>query len=272
VSEAAAARLSVRGVDFSYGRLAGLALRGVSLELAPRRCLGLIGPNGAGKSTLLRLAAGLVRPAGGEVLFEGADVRRLSPRELGRRVAYVPQGFSLPFTFTVLEVVLQGRHPHLTGVAFESRHDLDVARDAMEQTGIWPLRDRTFDALSGGERQRVLIAAALAQEPRLLVLDEPTSSLDLKFQAALVRLVRDLLAGRDLSVLVAFHDLNLASALCDELVLLVEGEVQAAGPPAEVLTRDVLERAYATALHVGEGPQGVFVVPLVPGPAEEAET
>jgi iron complex transport system ATP-binding protein len=266
---ATAARLSVRRVDFSYGGAKDPALRGVCLELAPRRCLGLIGPNGAGKTTLLKLAVGLVRPGAGEVLVDGADVRRLGPRELGRLVAYVPQSFSLPFTFTVLEVVLQGRHPYLTGVAFESRHDLEVAQDAMEQTGVWALRGRTFDALSGGERQRVLIAAALAQEPKLLVLDEPTSSLDLRFQSALVRLVRDLLERRDLSVLVAFHDLNLASTLCDELVLLVDGEVQAAGAPAAVLDRDVLERAYRTALHVGRGPQGIFVLPLVPAVGAE---
>jgi len=257
------ARLDIDEVSFSYGRQEVLALKGVSLSLAPRRCLGLIGPNGAGKSTLLRLAAGLVKPSSGQVRVEGTSTTRLGARALGQIVAYVPQTFSLPFSFSVHDVVLQGRHPHMGRATFESRRDLEVTRSVMEQTGTWRLRDRAFDELSGGERQRVLIAAALAQEPRLLVLDEPTSSLDLRYQAATVSLVRELVENRDLSVLVALHDLNLVSSMCDELALLVDGELRASGPPDEVLTEALLEDAYQTGLHVGRGPEGIYVIPLI---------
>lgn len=256
-------RLECEGVTFSYGRGDHKVLHGVDLTLQPSCCLGLIGPNGAGKSTLLRIAAGLAKPDEGTVRVDGVHMFQLSPRERGRVVAYVPQTFSLPFTFSVLEVVLQGRHPHMNGATFESRHDLEIARSAMEQTGVGLLGERTFDALSGGERQRVLIAAALAQEPRLLILDEPTSSLDLRFQSAVVGLVRELVESTDLSVLVALHDLNLASSMCDDLALLVDGELYASGTPAEVVTRQTLESAYSTELHVGQGPQGPFVLPLI---------
>lgn len=258
-------RLELEDVSFTYGGSAHSALEAVDLALARRCCLGLIGPNGSGKSTLLRLAAGLLRPARGEVRVEGRPTGRLKPLERGRLLAYVPQTFSLPFTFTVMEVVLQGRHPHMKGATFESRHDLEIARGSMELTGVGHLGDRSFDTLSGGERQRVLIAAALAQEPRLLILDEPTSSLDLRFQGTTVSLVRELVEERELSVLVALHDLNLASTMCDELALLVDGAMQSFGTPDEVLTKSVLERAYKTDLWVGQGPQGIGVLPVISG-------
>jgi len=253
-------RLECQGVHFAYGR--SEALRGVDLSAEAGTVCGVIGPNGAGKSTLLRLAAGLCQPSRGVVRIEGKQTTELKPRDLGRLLGYVPQSFSLPFPFRVLEVVLQGRSPHLVGPIFESRHDLEVAREAMERTGIWSLRERPFDSLSGGERQRAVIAAALAQEPRLLVLDEPTSSLDLRFQGTTVALLRELVETRDLSVVVALHDLNVAAALCDRLVLLVQGRIEASGPPSDVLQRELLERAYETRLHVGHGPNGPYVLPL----------
>lgn len=256
------APLQMRGVEFSYGRTSSPTLKEVELSLPTSRCLGLIGPNGAGKSTLLKLAAGLLRPDSGEVLLEGRSLQSFSSRERGRFVAYVPQSFDLPFSFTVLEVVLQGRHPHMAGATFEGKRDLEIARRSMEQTGVWELRDRHLDALSGGERQRVVIAAALAQEPRVLLMDEPTSSLDLRFQNATVRLIRELVEGGEISVFVTLHDLNLASTMCDELALLVGGELQATGSPDEVLVREVLEAAYQTELHVARGPRGIYVLPL----------
>jgi iron complex transport system ATP-binding protein len=256
------AALQMKGVSFRYGRSAEPALRGVDLRLAPGCCLGLIGPNGAGKSTLIKLAAGLERASAGEVLLTERAIASFTPKERGRVMAYVPQSFSLPFAFTALEIVLQGRHPHLGRATFESSRDLEIARRAMEQTGVWELRSRRLDELSGGERQRVIIASALAQEPRLLLMDEPTSSLDLRFQSATVRLVRELVEQRELAVLVALHDLNLASAMCDELALLVAGALAATGPAEEVLDRDILEEAYQTDLHVAKGPRGVYVLPL----------
>ena len=276
-TEEAQIPLVCEGVRYSYGD--HVALRGVDLRVPAGRALGLIGPNGAGKTTFLRLAAGLAQPSAGSVLVRGRPTDRFRPIDLAREIAYVPQAFSLPFPFRVLEVVLQGRHPHLGRATFESRRDLEIAREVMERTGVWALRERFFDTLSGGERQRVVIAAALAQEPLILVLDEPTSALDLRFQNAMVRLVRDLVFPSDqeedppesarssgrkrLSVLVALHDLNLASAMCDELALLVDGEIRAQGTPDEVLSRELLESAYDTEIHVGRGPEGrIYVLPL----------
>lgn len=239
------------------------ALDGVSLSVKKGEVVGIIGPNGAGKSTLLRLAAGLRLPSRGTVHLTGKNTTTIKPRTLGTIVGYVPQSFVLPFSYSVLDVVLQGRVSRMGHAAFETSEDLDVAKKAMEQTGVSHLGARSFDALSGGERQRVVFAAALAQEPLLMVLDEPTSSLDLRFQASIVRLVRTLAGEQSIAVLVALHDLNLASALCDRLVLLVDGRARAQGSPNKVLTKELLEDAYNTRLHVAPGPAGPFVLPEV---------
>lgn len=260
-------RLHCENLYFSYinkGRKPTQdTLSGVDLSVQPSQCLGLIGPNGAGKSTLLKLAAGLLKPQTGSITFEGQNLSAFKPRELGKRIAYVPQAFTLPFLYQVSDIVLQGRHPHMKGAAFESQHDLEIARKVMEQTDVWHLRDRPFDALSGGERQRVVIASALAQQPKLLILDEPTSSLDLRFQSTTVKLVRDLVESENMSVLVALHDLNLAGAMCDRLALLVRGKLRGHGTPQDVLDRKLLENAYETELFVETGPQGIYVLPVL---------
>ncbi|HEY3083013.1 MAG TPA: ABC transporter ATP-binding protein [Chloroflexota bacterium] len=238
--------LALREVHFAYD--ARPVLRGVSLEPRPGRVLGLLGPNGAGKSTLVRLAAGLLRPERGRVLLEGRDLRGWTRREVAKRIAVLPQDGVLPPAFTVWEVAMMGRTPHLGWLGAEGSRDRAVVARALEQTDARALAERRTDELSGGERQRVLLARALAQEPSVLLLDEPTVHLDLGHQVALLELVIRRAREGGLAVLAVFHDLNLAAQSCDELALLSEGRLVAAGPPDDVLRSPTIRDVYGVDL------------------------
>lgn len=241
--------------DLSFAYNGDLVLERVSLELTPGRLIGVIGPNGAGKSTLVRLLSGLLTPLEGEVTLAGRAIGRWGRRDLARRLAVAPQSPNLPETFTVAEVVLLGRTPYLGLLGNESPRDRMVAKRAMERTRTWHLAQRLVGTLSGGERQRVVVARALAQEPSVLLLDEPTTHLDVNHQVALIVLVRQLVAEDDLSALAILHDLNLASLYCDELILLANGRIVAHGQPQEVLTHERIASAYGTDVIVLPHPQ-----------------
>ncbi len=245
--------LSAHGLSFAYnGRR---VLDEVSLELAPGRLIGVIGPNGAGKSTLVRLLSGLLTPLTGRVLLGERPIQAWKRRDLARRLAVVPQSPNLPESFTVGEVVLLGRTPYLGLLGNESARDRELAKRAMERTQTWPLAGRLIGTLSGGERQRVAVARALAQEPSILLLDEPTTHLDVNHQIVLIDLVRRLIAEDQLAALAILHDLNLASLYCDELILLAGGRIQAHGRPQEVLTQEGIANAYRTDVVVLPHPQ-----------------
>ena len=214
----------------------------MSLALATRdraEVVGILGPNGSGKSTLLRLLSGALSPASGTVTFEDHDLRTMPRRMLAQQVAVVPQETTLAFDYTVLEVVLMGRYPHLGTFQVEGPADVAVAMQALESTGTAAFADRQFSTLSGGEKQRVVIASALAQlgdTGRLLVLDEPTASLDLKYQFEVAALVRRIHVESGIAILLSTHDLRFAAATCTRLVLLRSGRILAEGSPAQVLT------------------------------------
>jgi len=245
------------------------ALDGVSLTVPAGEFVGIVGPNGSGKTTLLRAIAGLVRPERGTVFVDGADVRGLSARQIARTVALVPQRPQHGFGFTALEMVLMGRAPYLGALDREGAADLAVARRAMEQTRTWHLRHRPVDDLSGGEQQRILLARALTQTPRVLLLDEPTAHLDIHHQVEMLRLVAD--GNRSgLTVVAALHDLNLASMFCRRLVLLQEGRVVSAGTPEEVLTADRVRRVYGAEVTVR--PHPVTGRPLVIASAPQGDS
>jgi iron complex transport system ATP-binding protein len=229
------------------------ALREVSLRARGGELLGLIGPNGAGKTTLLRALDATLPLAAGSVRLDGAELARLAPLERARRIAVVPQGLNLPTGFTVGEVVLMGRNPHLPPFGRETPRDHQAAREAMRRVGVLELAERGATEISGGEQQRVLVARALAQEPRVLLLDEATAHLDLRHQAAIMRLVRAL-SRQGLAVVSALHDLNLAALFADRLALLRDGRLLAEGPPAEVLTAELLRAAYGAEVIVGRHP------------------
>ena len=255
--------LQAADVSFVYGP--GLAgLHDVSLEIPPGDLVGILGPNGSGKTTLLRLLGGMLTPASGRVMIDGRDLGRIPRREVAKRIAVVPQETRLSFEYSVLEVVLMGRYPHLGAFELESQQDLAIAREALAATGTLALEDRLFPTLSGGEKQRVIIASALAQSAGLMLLDEPTTALDPGYQIEIATLLRRLNAERGVTMAVATHDLNLAAALCRRLVLLRKGRVLAAGPTDQVLTRESVRALYNVEadvqFHAGAG--HLTVVPL----------
>ena len=248
-------------VGFAYprpdrARDAGFVLADVSFTIAPGEVFGVIGPNSAGKTTLLRLLTRVVAPERGEVRLEGRPLARLAHAELARRVAVVPQDAPRPFPFSVEQLVLMGRFPHGPGRFFESGEDRALARAAMAATGVLELAALPLEQLSGGERQRAMLARALAQQPTLLVLDEPTSHLDLRYQAETAALIQRVNAEHGMTVLLVSHDLNLAAEVCDRLLLLSQGRVAVLGAPTEVLRRDTLEAVFGCAVSVESNPAG----------------
>jgi iron complex transport system ATP-binding protein len=225
----------------------------VTLQAQPGGLVGLLGPNGSGKSTLLRAISSFLQPAFGAVTFDGADLMRLSSQERARIIARIPQNTSLEFNFTVREAVLMGRHPHLARFAMEGEHDGAIARQALQTVGMEEYSDRTVDTLSGGERQLVLVARALAQGPRLLLLDEPTASLDIGHQVQVMDLVTSLTA-QSLTAIAALHDLSLAAAYCTHIVLLSGGKIVAQGTPDAVLTPENIQRVFRVAVSLTRDP------------------
>jgi iron complex transport system ATP-binding protein len=238
--------LETREVSFSYAGRARvpLVLDRVSLRIEQGVIAALLGPNGSGKSTLIRVMSGLVAPFAGEVRIDGRSMAQLARRDLARRLAVVPQETHTTFDFNVIDMVLMGRYAHLGPFELEGADDLAVARDALAATGTTALESRSFSSLSGGEKQRVVIASALAQASDLLLLDEPTASLDLAYQFEIAALLRRLNAERGTTMLVSTHDLNLAAAVCDRSILLKSGRVLAQGPTREILTADSIRELY----------------------------
>ena len=239
----------IEAADLSFGyrgAAAGLppVLDGVSLKVERGASVALLGPNGAGKTTLLKLLAGMLQPRGGQVTLDGRPVSALTRREIARRLAVVPQETRTPFDFTVIEMVLMGRYPHLGAFELEGARDLAIAREALAATGTAAFESRAFSTLSGGEKQRVVIAGALAQSAEVLLLDEPTAALDLRYQFEIITLLRRLNAERGTTVIVSTHDLNLAAALCDRMVLLRGGRIMAQGATGEVLTPEHVRALY----------------------------
>ena len=247
--------VSFADVEFSYPlaeprRGRPFALAGLSFEVERGEILGVLGPNSAGKTTLIRLLTGILRPTRGTIEVEGVALPAMARDELARRVAVVPQDVPQGLPFTVQELVLMGRYPHAPRRFFETAVDRAVAREAMEATDVLDLAATRVGILSGGERQRVALARALAQEPRLLVLDEPTAHLDLRHQVECVALLRRVNRERGTTVLLVSHDLNLAGALCDRLLLLADGRIARLGPPDEVLEERLLATVYGCSVVV----------------------
>jgi len=229
-------------------------LREVSLSVARGQFLGVVGPNGSGKSTLVRTLSRVLAPVAGRVLLDGIDVYGMGARELARRVAVVPQDSRVHFDFSVREVVLMGRAPHLSRLGIERPRDYVIAEECMELTQTTAFADRAITSLSGGERQRCMMARALAQRPDVLLLDEPTAHLDINHQIEILDLARGLTGEQGLATLVVLHDLNLACQYCDRLVLLAGGGVSAEGAPREVVTEERVRAAYGTDVQVRAHP------------------
>jgi cobalamin transport system ATP-binding protein len=239
--------LEFRNVSFAHGGFAHGArsiFEGLSFAVQPGEAVALMGPNGVGKTTLLKLASALLRPSAGEVLVQGRPLRQWARRELSCTVALVPQELEVPFAFRVEEIVAQGRVPHLGFFGALGGRDLEAVERALEEVDLLPLRHRVFASLSGGEQQRVKIAIALAQQPSLMLLDEPTQHLDLGRQIEVMALLRRLVEG-GITVVAAMHDLALVREHCTSGILLTPQAPALAGPVGQLLRAELLERAYA---------------------------
>ena len=251
------ALLTCERVGFAYppeGTGGGFAIRDLSFEVEPGETFGVIGPNASGKTTLVRLLSKVLEPSTGRVLLAGDDLAGLSRAAVARQVAIVPQDGPRGFPYTVEELVLMGRFPRAPRRFFEGAEDRAAARRAMERVGVLELQRAPLDRLSGGERQRVMLARALAQEPRLLVLDEPTAYLDLRYQAECAGLLRRLGREVGLTIVLVSHDLGFAAELSDRLLLMAEGAAVRVGPPETVIDEAVLESAYGCRVIVDKHP------------------
>lgn len=251
--------LMIKEMSVSYGPRR--VLHNVSLYVHPGEVLSLIGPNGAGKSTLIRATSGVIPLQGGTVDVNGNDYLSFSTMKRARYLAVVPQAVSLPPAFTVWETVLLGRTPYLNFLGQVSKRDEEIARSALQKVDALNLTERRVGELSGGEQQRVLLARALAQSTPVLLLDEPTVHLDLQYQVSLMEIILTLVHTENLAVLIALHDLNLAARYSNRVVLLVDGEVKAAGTTQQVMTAEIISMAYHLPVQVI--PHPFADVPLV---------
>lgn len=254
--------LTVENLSFSYTPTAP-TLRDLSFVIHRGEFLSIVGPNGSGKTTLLRLLDRIYVPQAGRILLEGRDIQHHSRADLARRIAFVPQESSILFPFTVLEMVLMGRSPHQRHSvpvslrsAFESGHDHAIARRMLRETDLEHLADKPVNALSGGERQRVFIARALAQEPEIILLDEPNAHLDIAHQVDIFALLRRLNREKGVTVVSVSHELNLAAAYSDRIALMLCGSIAALGTPAEVLTESRISEVFRTRVTVDRNPLG----------------
>ncbi len=248
------AAVRVQGLTCTYPDKT--VLRAISFEVANNEFFIIIGPNGSGKSTLIKALAGLLSPSGGDIHIQDRPLSRFKPRALARKVAYVAQTITDETPFTIQETVLMGRAPYLGILGIEGPNDIEIARQAMSFTGVQHLADRPMGCLSGGERQRAQIARAICQEPELILLDEPTAALDLAHQVRTMDLMTNLKRERNTTVVMVSHDINLAAMYADRLLLIVDGEKVACGPPDQVVREEILGDAYGCRVMVDRSPAG----------------
>ena len=240
------AKMELDNISFAYDSTP--ILKELSLLIQESDFIGLIGPNGSGKSTLLKIMGDILKPDSGCLKFKGSETGRMSKKIFAQSVSWIAQSHPMVFPFKVSEVVLMGRHPHLSALSFESYEDFNISQRAMKTTMTSEFSERFFNEISEGEKQRVMIASALAQKPELMLLDEPTSALDLKYQVEIMNILKDLNANHKMTLVVAIHDLNLASRFCNRIILINDGKVVSDGTPLQVLKKDILEEVYGIEL------------------------
>lgn len=253
------------GIRFGYqGRD---ILKGITISLLPGELVGLLGPNGAGKSTLIKVLSKVLRPIAGDVYIEGMDLEELSFRDVAKKIGIVPQETVLDYSFTVYDVVMMGRNPYISRFRGETKLDENIVMDAMRLTNTIDFADRPITELSGGEKQRVILARALAQQPKILLLDEPTSHLDISYQIEMLNLIKGLVREKDIGALAALHDPNLASQFCDKIILMKDGLIYDFGPPREVLTSANLKEVFNVDVIVRQHPiyDSIYILPLSKG-------
>ena len=235
-------KLELQSVWLAYGR--NVVVKDITFQVMPGEMVGLIGPNGSGKSTIIKAISRVISLYSGKILLDGKDVFKIPRRDLARLLGVVPQMPLLPSVFTAFEIVLMGRNPHLGLLQYEGARDLAITWQAMEKTATHTLAERRVGELSGGEIQRLVIARVLAQEPKSILLDEPTANLDISHQVEILDLIKNLCLENKLTVVAALHDLNLASQYCDRLLLINNGRVHAEGTPRQVINPRNIKEVY----------------------------
>ena len=254
--------LKARDIHFYYG--AKKILDGISFTAEKGELIGIVGPNGSGKTTLLKILDGILKPKFGSIYLDGRKIQEMGIDEIARNIAVVPQDSSTDTEFTVFEMVMMGRIPHLGKFSIETIEDEVEVEKWMKLTETLHLADRKMSEISGGERQRVIIARALAQEPRVLLLDEPTANLDVCYQLQIMDLLKKLTREFKLIVICAIHDLNLASRYCDRLILLRDGRIVAMGKPIEVITTENLRKVFEVEVKINYDPEtdSINIIPI----------
>jgi len=253
--------IAAKDLTFAYAEEP--VLRDIFLNFQAGEFTGVIGPNGSGKSTLLKLIGGILPSPSETVFFKNRELSRYKKKELAVSIAWIPQDKQMAFSFKVIDIVLMGRHPYLSPLSFEGEDDYRIAQEAMKQTQVLEFAHRSFNEISGGEKQRVMIASAISQKPEVMLLDEPTSALDIKYQIEILSILKQLNEQENKSLILAMHDLHLASKFCKRLVLLKEGRVFCEGPPAEVLKKEILEEVYEVKVKIFQDDEdgSLLVVP-----------
>jgi len=254
--------LSIDGVNCSYGAVD--VLKNVSFNIESGQFLGILGPNGSGKTTLLKSISRVLKPKKGAILIDESDIYQMKTVDVAKQLAVVPQETPMTFDFTTLEVVLMGRNPHMTRFKMESKNDLEIAKKSMQLTRTWEFADRPVTELSGGERQRVIIARALTQEPQILLLDEPTTHLDISNQLEIMDLIKQLCETKKILIVAVFHDFNLAARYCDSIILLKDGKIVALGKSDDTLTSENVKKVFSVDTIVKKHPitDQLHVIPI----------
>ncbi|NPV30310.1 MAG: ABC transporter ATP-binding protein [Firmicutes bacterium] len=254
------AKLEVKDVEFSYA--CDPVIQGVCLSVSEGEVLCIVGPNGAGKSTLLKCIDRILFPQKGTILLDGLNLKEMKRLEVARKMGYIPQRALLAFPVTVFEVVLMGRHPHAGWKT--SERDIEKVLEVLQLLKIEDLAMRDINELSGGQQQNVFFAKALAQEPEVLLLDEPTSNLDIKHQLEVMEIIKSAVKERGITAIISLHDLNLAARYSDKVILMKEGGIFAAGEPRSVLTRENIKFVYGVEVIVVEEFDVPWIIPLAP--------
>ncbi len=244
--------LRVENLHFSYGKKE--VLKGLNFSVGESTVIGIIGSNGSGKTTLLKNISGYLKPTFGNIFIEDRNIRELSIKEKARYISYVPQDIRCDFQFTCYDIVMMGRMPFLRRFQPERKEDKDIVRKCMEMTNTWQFRDTMINQLSGGEKQRVYIARALAQEPKILLMDEPISHLDIKYQIEILSFVREL-AKQGILVIAVLHDINLACQFCNEILIMKDGRIMDLGRPNKVITPRSIKSAFSIDVDLIENPK-----------------
>lgn len=239
-------------------------LRDIDINIPKGSFVGILGPNGSGKTTLLKNICNILKPNGGNILVNNKNVSNIKYKELAKIIAVVHQTSEIQFDFSVFDVVLMGRFPYLSRFQSESKKDMEIAKDAMMSTGIWGLRDKSINEISGGEKQRVMIARALTQQPEILILDEPISHLDIKYQVGILELCKKLNIQNKLTVIMTLHDINLAGRYSDYLILLDKGQIKVMDTPEKVLTKENISNVYDIKVDVlkRNGDKTPYIIPV----------